>query len=801
MRLVLTEKPSVARDLARALGWRGRGEGCIEGSGVCVTWCVGHLLEFADPAHYNPSWRSWSLDTLPMVPERFALRARSSGSDQWAVVRRLLRDTRFTEVINACDAGREGELIFRFAYEAAECALPVQRFWLSSLTDSAIQSAWGRLQPGRRFDPLADAARCRAEADWLVGLNITRAMTCATRRAGGDALWSVGRVQTPTLAMIVARDAAIDAFVPETFWQVRATLTATAGSWQATWFNHTLEEPAARARERTVDSTDDDAPKAERLTTAEAAEQICRALEGSSGQVVHAERKERVERPPLLYDLTSLQRRANQRYGLSAQRTLQIAQDLYEKHKLLTYPRTDARYLTTDQGPTLPGVLKAVGQIGVYGPTVDALLTAPLRLGPRIINDAEVGDHHAILPTDRSPSQARLNPDEKRVYDLVVRRLLAALSPDARIDLAEIITAIHPHPGATLPESCAAPLHLRAKGRVIRVEGWRAIDPPGKSRDVELPNVDVGDDATASEATSTEGSTRPPRPHDDASILRGMETAGRDLDAPELVRAMRSAGLGTPATRASILQTLLDRRYVVREGKALRATPAGKVLIEMLPVEALKNAELTGRWEHRLSQIAEGREERARFMHDVVASLQPMIAAVADTPVPAAAAAQTRKPSDPLGPCPKCQAPVRARGPVYVCDTGPSCGFKVFATMSKRAISPAMVKSLLRDGTTRVMKGFRSKKGKAFEAGLTVEDGEVGFYFEDRRAPAPGKPKPAAATGSRSPAAAMPAPPRRAPTATPTVGQACPSCGEGTVIQGRTTLGCSRWRDGCTWRL
>ncbi|MCB9680352.1 MAG: DNA topoisomerase 3 [Alphaproteobacteria bacterium] len=788
MRVVVTEKPSVARDLARVLGVSGKRDGWLEGQGIRITWCVGHLLELQEPAHYDDAWKRWSLATLPMVPDAFALRVRQGAEDQWTVVARLLADPGVQRVVNACDAGREGELIFRYAYDHAGCRHPVERFWVSSMTDTAIRDGWQRLQPGAAFDALADAARCRSEADWLVGMNATRALTCRTREEGGDALWSVGRVQTPTLAMIVARDRAIEAFVPDTYWKVEAGITAAAGAFKATWFREgRAETPRDGGRDRDRDDRDD-APHEERLGSAEDARAVVDAAAGQEGTVQRVDRRTRRDPPPLLYDLTALQRRANQRYGLSAQKTLELAQALYERHKLLTYPRTDARHLTSDQVATLPGVLGAIGQVPVYAEAVAGVMAAPIRPSKRWVDDAEVGDHHAIIPTDRPATTARLNPDEKRLYDLVARRLLAALSPDAIIDLADVVVAVPPRAGAALPADVPTPLTFRAKGRVVRERGWQAIDPPAARKDADLPAVQEGDRAVADPVDAVEGQTRPPRPYDDASMLKAMETAGRDLDDAALARAMRQTGLGTPATRAAILQTLLDRSYVVREGKALRATPAGCALVDAVPTDVLKSAELTGRWEARLARMAEGREERPRFMHDVAAFVTRVVDEVRASAVPEAACVRTRPEPTAVGACPVCGAPVRPRGNLYTCDTGRTCPFVVFGTMSGRAISKRMVKQLLTERRTAVVKGFKSRAGKAFDAALVVQDdGRVGFAFDDA-------PTPTRASEPIPAPAAAPAPGR--PDGLP-----CPACGEGTILRGHAAWGCSRWRAGCGWRL
>ena len=753
MRVVVAEKPSVARDLARVLGATARRNGYLEGGGLRVSWCFGHMAELQEPAHYDDRWKRWSFETLPMLPEHFAIRVRKGAGDQMKVLQRLLADPEVTEVVNACDAGREGELIFRYVYDLTGCACPVRRLWVSSLTDSAIKKGWAALRPGGDFDALADAARCRAESDWLVGLNATRALTCLARNAGGAELFSVGRVQTPTLAMIVGRDREIAAFVPERFWQVKASFEAHGLAWTGIWF------AGKDAVEKTQSGS---VPKAERLSDEGMAVAIADAARGQPGTVSVATRKQTTEKPPLLYDLTSLQRRANQRYGLTADQTLQIAQDLYEKHKLITYPRTDARFLTPDQVPGLPDVVRGLQPISVYGPFCQEILSRPLVTGSRIVNAKEVGDHHAILPTGKTPSRS-LEANAKRVFDLIARRFLAALSESALFDVTRLVVDVPPN--SPLPQGIAEPLRFRARGRVCRRVGWRAVDPPGKSKDVALPPVELGDAVLTQDARSVEGQTRPPRHHNDASLLKAMETAGRNLDDAELKRAMRKSGLGTPATRAAILKTLISRRYVQREKKELHATERGCAVIDAVPVDELKSAELTGRWEGRLANMAEDRDPRSAFMADVRTHVSAIVSAIASAKPPAVDHDAIGKN---LGACPACGKPVRSRGRVYACDTGRACPFVVFQSMAKRKISAKMVRKLLTEGRSDLVKGFKSKKGKAFRAALIWDASKerVGFWF----------------------------PPRVA------VGDRCPECDSGRIIRGRSSLGCNRWREGCGFR-
>ncbi len=757
MRLVIAEKPSVARDLARVLGAASKRNGWFEGEGLRVSWCVGHVAQLEEPAFYRPEWKRWTPTVLPMLPDPFGIGPRKGLSDQIGVLRSLLRDSAVRDVVNACDAGREGELIFRWLIELVGCAKPVSRLWIASLTDEAIRDGWSRLAPSRDYDRLADAARCRAEADWLVGMNATRALTCAARDAGGADVFSVGRVQTPTLAMIVHRDAEIERFVPTEFWQVHATFRADSGEWKAVY----VADPGAPG-EGEVDV----APRAERIATAEGAAAIARAVANQPARVAVADRRRTVEPPPLLYDLTSLQRRANQRYGLTAPRTLEIAQALYERHKLITYPRTDARFLTPDQVPNLPSIVSGLRPLEPYRAVAERLLSAPIRPGKRVVDASEVGDHHAILPTGKTPNPDRLQPEEKRVFDLVARRFLAVLSPPAQFDVTLLMAAVEPAEGFE-----GGALQFRARGRVRREAGWQAIDPPPASREIDLPPVEVGDPAVATAPEVTRGQTRPPAPMTDASLLRAMETAGRTLDDEELARRMRGCGLGTPATRASILEVLVERKYIERRERELRATDRGKAVIGALRVEELKSAELTGRWEGKLLDLAEGRGDRPAFMAAVREHVGRIVADIGSAPPLVGVAVE----GEVIGACPGCGQVVRQRARGWQCTGG--CGFSIPSRIAGRDLSARQAKEIAGGGRTKAVKGFKSKAGKAFVAGLwwDASKRQVSFWFPER-------------------AASPPAP-------TVAVGDGCPSCGKGRIIQGRTTLGCDRWRDGCRFVL
>ena len=750
-KLVVAEKPSVARDIARVLGVRGRGDGCLGTGRVRITWCVGHLVELMEPHGYRSEWKAWRLDALPMIPDAFRLQPRTGGgADQWQHVRRLMTGEDLLEVVNACDAGREGELIFAYAYEHAGCRAPVRRLWISSMTDEAIRGGFARLQPGSDFRRLEDAARCRSEADWLVGLNATRAMTLRMRRDGDGPLLSLGRVQTPTLALLDEREGEIERFVPEDFWQVRLRFEVPAGFWVATW-----TEPGP------------DGKPVDRLADRERAEAILARVTGQPGTVRHVDRKQTRERPPLLYDLTTLQKECNRRYGFSAARTLEIAQALYEKHKVITYPRTDARHIGSDQIPELPRLVGALS-FPPYSAAAEAIQAAwPPDLGTRVVDDAEISDHHAILPTGRDPRSVGLSADEKRVFDRVARRFLAALTPDAVFAAARIVTDVGED-------------RFLARGRTCLEPGWRAIDPPQtQKKETLLPPVVAGDVAENRAGTEVlhSGQTKPPLRYTEATLLGAMESAGERLDDAELKRAMKRNGLGTPATRAAIIETLLARGYARRADGAVVPTDQGRALLKALPVEALRSARLTGEWEARLGAIAEGAEERARFMADVrelaaravetirVAEVDPgLVSAPADGEL--------------LGVCPSCQGEVRAARWGWRCV---ACPLRIPDRVANRTVSPRMARQLLANGVTETVKGFRSKKGKPFTAALALDSaGKVVFRFEPSPSPSPSpSPAPDAAppVGPADPSPpAAPCPRCRAPVRLRAGGWRCDGC-------------------------
>ncbi|MFO0750683.1 MAG: DNA topoisomerase 3 [Myxococcota bacterium] len=765
--LVIAEKPSVARDIARVLAAGARREGYLEGGGYRVSWCVGHLLELCEPEDYDPAWKTWSAATLPIVPSAFSTRPRKGAMAQLAVLRRLARERDVEHVVNACDAGREGELIFRWVWDAVRPSgrgPRLSRLWISSLTDRAIRDGFAHLRDARDFDRLAAAARCRAEADWLVGLNATRAMTLLGRRGGaGRVLLSVGRVQTPTLALMTRREDAIETFVPEAFWRVRARFDlAGRRSFDAHW----------------VDDQGRD-----RLAEEGRARAIAAAVDGRRGRIERVDEQRETRQAPALFDLTSLQKDANRRFGMSAQRTLAAAQHLYEREKAITYPRTDSRFVTDDVAAKLPAVLVALRQTP-WSAIADAALAGGPRPTRRIVDASEVGDHHAILPTGKIPDLAGLGPDERRVYELVARRTLAVFLP-AAVFAKVTITA--------LVAAADAAHRFEARGTTRLVEGWELAEPPPDKRAAEqsagraLPLVKAGEEATVGEVEVAEGATQAPPRYTEATLLAAMEGAGKDLDEAELRRVMRASGLGTPATRAAIIETLLTRAYIVREGKVLRPTAQGRLLVKSLPVPALTSAELTGRWEAALAEMADGGGDAGAFMAGIARFTAETVEALRVAQAPAMQAAAAADGDDGvgiLGSCPLCGKPVTKGRKAYSCASGRDCAFVIFDTIAKKKISPGLVQVLLARRRSQLLPGFRSKQGKRFSAVLVLgDDGKVTLDFGKGGAPSEdgGPPRARAA--------------RAAPAKDPR--PRCPKCREGRIMVGHRGWGCTRYREGC----
>ncbi len=605
---VLAEKPSVARDIASVLGATSKGDGYLHGHGYVVTWAIGHLAALAQPHEIDPAWRQWRRDLLPMLPEHWPLVVYEKTKDQFEVVRKIVNSPRISGVVCATDAGREGELIFRYIYEAAQCEKPFSRLWISSLTPDAIRKGFAALRPGSDYDPLADAARGRSRADWLVGMNLSRAYSLAYAED-----LSVGRVQTPTLAMLVERELAIRSFVPEDYLEVVASFQPAGGPkesrYHGAWFR---TQPERGGDKETLQ-------KAMRLPVdgAEAGRIIERARTGTAA-IESIESQIQRMAPPPLYDLTELQRHANRLFGFSAQQTLDVAQALYERHKLISYPRTDSRHLSQDVAATLPRIVKAIAS--PYQAHL-APGTGERPLGRRFVEDAKVTDHHAIIPTTTPPEKAGLSAEERRIYDLVCRRLLSAWHDDHIWSVTTVITSIR---------NSDVVDHYHSSGAAVQQVGWKVLEieaagKPGKGRaggeeqkaEQVLPSgLNKGEPQDVLEVEAIRKKTRPPKRFTEATLLTAMETAGKALEEKELSDAMRETGLGTPATRAAIIEVLLKRGYIIRNGKSLEATGKGIRLIEIVHPE-VKSPAMTGQWEAYLTRIQRGQAQLEPFLRGI----------------------------------------------------------------------------------------------------------------------------------------------------------------------------------------
>ena len=704
--LIIAEKPSVARDIAGALPGsfpQSKDKTSLEGDDYVVTWAVGHLVGLAEPDAYDPKLKKWRYADLPIVPEKFKLVPNDErAKKQLNAIHRLMAREDIDLVVNACDAGREGELIFAYVYETAKKQPPVKRLWLSSMTRKAIEDAFKTLRPGEEMHSLEAAARSRSEADWVVGMNATRAASIRLRAAFDGAV-SLGRVQTPTLALVARREEEIRAFVPEPYWLVEAQFAATGERLYAGRYmggKRIAEDKAAKIVED------------------------CRDRPGT---ITKLEKKEETERAQLLYDLTSLQRHANTLYGFSARRTLAAAQKLYEEHKALTYPRTNSRYLTGDMVAEIRPTAELVGHNPPYRKAaeyVTALEELPLG---RVVNDKKVQDHHAIIPTKSEHNLSKMDADEMKVYDLVTKRFLAVFHPDAVFERTRVETTVAEHV-------------FRTSGRVLLAAGWRAVygeevAAEGKPEDdsggdQRLPRLEQGEDVETRTVESMRKETQPPRRFTDASLLAAMETAGKEIEDSEVREAMKDHGIGTPATRASTIELLINREYIEREGRALHATEKGIQVIRLLGEHALTSPELTGEWERRLALIERGEDSRPAFMHDIA---QFTTKTVEELDKLKGVRIERAK----LGPCPVCGREVNENRKGYSCWSreDPGCGFVIWKKKASKTIPVAVAKELMQNlkasiergddppvgRTAKQVPGFKGRSGRNFRAKLKIE--------------------------------------------------------------------------------
>src|SRR3954466_5886903 len=712
--LVIAEKPSVARDLADALpGTFENHDSYLESEDTVITFAVGHLVELIDPEDYDERFKKWRMADLPIVPEEFKLRPRDKKAEkQLKVIHKLLQRDDVDRIVNACDAGREGELIFAYIYETSGVDKPVERLWISSMTKSAIKDGFEKLRPGEQLRQLEAAARSRSEADWLVGMNATRAATIRGPAWVGGGV-SPGRVQTPTLALLVKREREIQAFVPEPYWLVHAQFDP---RYEGLWFEG--------------DET--------RLKEAKRAEEIAAKVSGKDGIVESVERKEQSERAPLLYDLTSLQRDANRRFGFSARRTLQAAQSLYEDKKAITYPRTNSRWLSGDLVPQLKPTAETLEPIGEYAAAARYVLGLQQLPLARVVNDSKVSDHHAIIPTDVDHDISRFSPDERRIFDLVARRFLAVFHPPARYARTTVVTLVEEE-------------RFRSRGKITLEAGWRGVyglvseaDQAAQKTDeeadesAELPKLEQGQTVKCVKAEFEDKQTKPPPRYTEATLLSAMETAGKRIDDEELREAMKDSGLGTPATRAETIEVLIRREYIERAGKELQPTPKGLQVITMLEEHPLTSAELTGDWEKRLSDIEHGSGDRKDFIKGIVDLTTQTVEQIA-----ALDKEKLRPERVELGPCPRCGAEtgeiIKENSRAYGCTSWKSreeagCGYVIWKRVAGRTITPEVARQLIENGrTNEVLSGFRSRAGKPFRARLVLnEEGKVEFDFPAR---------------------------------------------------------------------
>jgi DNA topoisomerase III len=725
--LVIAEKPSVARDLASALPGsytQAKEKTHLEGDDYVITWAVGHLVGLAEPDAYDPKLKKWRFADLPIIPEEFKLVPNDErAAKQLRAIHKLMADPEVDQIVNACDAGREGELIFAYLYDTAKVKKPVQRLWLSSMTKKAISEAFGHLRDGEEMKPLEAAARSRSEADWVVGMNATRAASIRLRAAFDGAV-SLGRVQTPTLALVSRREEEIRAFKPEPYWLVEARFEAQQ--------NRAYTGRYLGGR---------------RLPEEAAATAIVEACTGKPGEITKLEKKEERERPQLLYDLTSLQRHANTLYGFSARRTLAAAQRLYEEHKALTYPRTNSRYLTGDMIGEIKPTAELVGHNAQYRRGSEYVLSLDkLPLG-RVVNDQKVQDHHAIIPTRSEHDLGRMGQDELKVYDLVAKRFLAVFHPEAVYERTRVET--------TVVENV-----FRTSGRRLVEPGWKAVygeeaeQPRGdddSGGDQLLPKLEQGEAVQTLNVESLRKETQPPRRFTDASLLGAMETAGKEIEDAELREAMKDSGIGTPATRASIIERLVDVGYVEREGRALVATEKGIQVIRLLNSHALTSASLTGDWERRLGLIERGEDTRPAFMSDIAKFTTETVQELDKLK-----GVQIERAK--LGPCPVCGREITENRKGYSCWSreDPGCGFVIWKRKAGKSLPVAVAKELVESlkasreagedpgvgRTAKAVTGFRGRSGRTFRAKLKleqVEDGKWRVDFDEEWAKEPPK--------------------------------------------------------------
>ena len=698
--LIIAEKPSVANDIAKTLGGFTKHDEYFESDEYVLSSAVGHLLEIAVPEEHDVKRGKWSFAHLPMIPPYFALNPIAKTEARLKVLNRLIKRKDVTALINACDAGREGELIFRLIAQNAKAKQPIKRLWLQSMTPGAIRDGFTHLRSDEEMLPLADAARCRSEADWLIGINGTRAMTAFNSKEGGFYLTTVGRVQTPTLSIVVEREEKIKKFVSRDFWEVRADFVCAAGIYEGRWLDPKHKK----------DETDPE-KKAERLWSKAAAESIVAACRGKLGTVTE-ESKPTTSMAPALFDLTSLQREANSRFGFSAKNTLGLAQALYEKHKVLTYPRTDSRHLPEDYISTVIQTLETVSENNNYQQFASQILNKKwVKPNKRIFDNTKISDHFAIIPTTIAPKN--LSEPEQKLYDLVTKRFMAVFFPPAEFQGTTRFTEVSGH-------------QFKTEGKVMTNPGWLAIygkeviDEKDSENSGILVAVAKDEKVKTDKITGNALVTKPPARYTEATLLSAMEGAGKLIDDDDLRDAMAGKGLGTPATRAAIIEGLLNEKYLLREGREMMPTAKAfqlMTLLRGLGVNELTAPELTGEWEYKLSQMEKGKISREEFMREIAQMTQIIVKRAKEYD-------NDTIPGDYstlVTPCPNCGAVVKENYRRFACT---KCEFSMSKTPGGRQFEVAEVEELLKSRTIGPLQGFRSKMGRPFAAILKISRDE-----------------------------------------------------------------------------
>jgi DNA topoisomerase III len=701
--LIIAEKPSVANDIAKALGGFTKHDEYFESDDYVLSSAVGHLLEITVPEEYDVKRGKWSFTHLPMIPPYFALNPIAKTESRLKVLNKLIKRKDVTTLINACDAGREGELIFRLIAQNAKAKQTVKRLWLQSMTPAAIRDGFAHLRSDQEMMPLADAARCRSEADWLIGINGTRAMTAFNSKEGGFFLTTVGRVQTPTLSIVVEREEKIRKFVPRDYWEVRAEFRCAAGTYEGRWLDTKFRK-----------DENDPEKRAERIWNKADAEAIVAACLGKQGNVTE-ESKPTTSMAPALFDLTSLQREANGRFGFSAKNTLGLAQALYEKHKVLTYPRTDSRALPEDYLGTVKSTLEVLKENANYHQFAKQILDKGwVKPNKRIFDNSKISDHFAIIPTGTVPKN--LSEPEQKLYDLVTRRFMAVFFPAAEFLVTTRYTEVEGH-------------QFKTEGKVMTNPGWLAIygkDTTGDDKDgASLVPVDKGEKVRTDKVNANALVTKPPARYNEATLLSAMEGAGKLVDSDELRDAMAGKGLGTPATRAAIIEGLLNEKYLLREGREMIPTAKAfqlMTLLRGLGVNELTAPELTGEWEYKLSQMEKGQISRDEFMREIAEMTEIIVKRAKEynnDTIPGDYATLTT-------PCPNCAGVVKENYRRFACT---KCDFSMSKVPGGRQFEIEEVEQLLKDRTIGPLQGFRSKMGRPFAAILRiVRDEDIQNY-------------------------------------------------------------------------